>query len=61
MLLGALAGAEMAMADAGIDVVPGSGVAAAQDYWRGAPGARRAQGACSATASAARAASPVAA
>jgi alanine-glyoxylate transaminase / serine-glyoxylate transaminase / serine-pyruvate transaminase len=34
MLLGALAGAEMAMADVGIDVVPGSGVAAAQEYWR---------------------------
>jgi alanine-glyoxylate transaminase/serine-glyoxylate transaminase/serine-pyruvate transaminase len=36
MLLGALAGAEMAMADAGIDVMPGSGVAAAQSHWRGA-------------------------
>jgi len=36
MLLGALAGAEMAMADVGIDVVPGSGVAAAQGYWRAA-------------------------
>jgi alanine-glyoxylate transaminase/serine-glyoxylate transaminase/serine-pyruvate transaminase len=36
MLCGALAGAEMAMADAGIDVVPGSGVGAAQDCWRGA-------------------------
>jgi alanine-glyoxylate transaminase / serine-glyoxylate transaminase / serine-pyruvate transaminase len=35
MLLGALAGVEMAMADAGIDVVPGSGVAAAQYEWRG--------------------------
>lgn len=35
MLLGALSGAEMAMADAGIAVVPGSGVAAAQSCWRG--------------------------
>jgi alanine-glyoxylate transaminase/serine-glyoxylate transaminase/serine-pyruvate transaminase len=36
MLCGALAGAEMAMADAGIDVAPGSGVGAAQGCWRGA-------------------------
>ena len=34
MLLGALAGAEMAMADVGIEIEPGSGVAAAQRYWR---------------------------
>ena len=34
MLLGALAGAEMAMADVGIAVVPGSGVGAAQEFWR---------------------------
>jgi len=34
MLLGALGGAEMAMADVGIAVAPGSGVAAAQAYWR---------------------------
>jgi alanine-glyoxylate transaminase / serine-glyoxylate transaminase / serine-pyruvate transaminase len=34
MLLGALAGAEMAMRDVGIEVEPGSGVAAAQEYWR---------------------------
>jgi alanine-glyoxylate transaminase/serine-glyoxylate transaminase/serine-pyruvate transaminase len=34
MLLGALGGAEMAMADVGIAVAPGSGVAAAQSYWR---------------------------
>jgi alanine-glyoxylate transaminase/serine-glyoxylate transaminase/serine-pyruvate transaminase len=34
MLLGALGGAEMAMADVGIPVAPGSGVAAAQSYWR---------------------------
>jgi alanine-glyoxylate transaminase/serine-glyoxylate transaminase/serine-pyruvate transaminase len=35
MLLTALAGAEMAMRDCGVDVVPGSGVAAAQEYYRG--------------------------
>ena len=34
MLLGAIAGAEMAMRDVGIKVTPGSGVAAAQEYWR---------------------------
>jgi alanine-glyoxylate transaminase/serine-glyoxylate transaminase/serine-pyruvate transaminase len=34
MLMGAIAGAEMAMLDAGVDVRPGSGVAAASDYWR---------------------------
>ena len=34
MLLGALAGVEMAMRDAGIEVTPGSGVAAAAEYWR---------------------------
>jgi len=34
MVLSALSGAEMAMRDAGIDVVPGSGVAAAQEYLR---------------------------
>ena len=34
MLLGALAGAEMAMLDVGIKVEPGSGVGAAQNYWR---------------------------
>jgi alanine-glyoxylate transaminase / serine-glyoxylate transaminase / serine-pyruvate transaminase len=33
MLLGALAGAEMAMRDVGIKVTPGSGVAAAEEYW----------------------------
>lgn len=43
MLLGAIAGAEMAMRDVGVDVEPGSGVAAAQEYWRetAAPLARR--------------------
>jgi alanine-glyoxylate transaminase/serine-glyoxylate transaminase/serine-pyruvate transaminase len=35
MLCGALAGAEMAMADAGIEIEPGSGVGAAQSCWRG--------------------------
>jgi alanine-glyoxylate transaminase/serine-glyoxylate transaminase/serine-pyruvate transaminase len=34
MLLGALAGAEMAMLDVGIKIEPGSGVGAAQSYWR---------------------------
>jgi alanine-glyoxylate transaminase/serine-glyoxylate transaminase/serine-pyruvate transaminase len=34
MLLGGLAGAEMAMLDVGIKLEPGSGVAAAQNYWR---------------------------
>jgi alanine-glyoxylate transaminase / serine-glyoxylate transaminase / serine-pyruvate transaminase len=34
MLLGAIAGAEMAMLDVGIKIEPGSGVAAAQNYWR---------------------------
>jgi alanine-glyoxylate transaminase / serine-glyoxylate transaminase / serine-pyruvate transaminase len=34
MLLGAIAGSEMAMMDLGIKIEPGSGVAAAQTYWR---------------------------
>jgi alanine-glyoxylate transaminase / serine-glyoxylate transaminase / serine-pyruvate transaminase len=34
MLLGAIAGAEMAMLDLGVKVEPGSGVAAAGRYWR---------------------------
>ncbi len=34
MLMGAIAGAEMAMLDVGIEVAPGSGVAAASNYWR---------------------------
>lgn len=34
MLLGALAGVEMAMRDAGVAVAAGSGVAAAEEYWR---------------------------
>jgi alanine-glyoxylate transaminase/serine-glyoxylate transaminase/serine-pyruvate transaminase len=37
MCLGALSGAEMAMRDAGIPVQPGSGVAAAQEYYRENP------------------------
>jgi len=35
MLLGAIAGTEMAMRDVGIQVTPGSGVAAAAEYYRG--------------------------
>ncbi len=34
MLLGAIAGSEMAMLDVGLKLEPGSGVAAAQNYWR---------------------------
>ncbi|SNB76823.1 serine-glyoxylate aminotransferase apoenzyme [Arboricoccus pini] len=34
MCLGAIAGTEMAMRDIGIDVVPGSGTAAASEYYR---------------------------
>ncbi len=34
MLMGAIAGAEMAMQDVGIHVTAGSGVAAASQYWR---------------------------
>jgi alanine-glyoxylate transaminase/serine-glyoxylate transaminase/serine-pyruvate transaminase len=34
MLLGAIAGAEMAMLDVGVRIEPGSGVAAAQRFWR---------------------------
>jgi alanine-glyoxylate transaminase/serine-glyoxylate transaminase/serine-pyruvate transaminase len=34
MLMAAIAGAEMAMLDVGIEVTPGSGVAAASAYWR---------------------------
>jgi alanine-glyoxylate transaminase/serine-glyoxylate transaminase/serine-pyruvate transaminase len=34
MVMGALAGAEMAMIDCGVAVEPGSGVAAAANYWR---------------------------
>jgi alanine-glyoxylate transaminase/serine-glyoxylate transaminase/serine-pyruvate transaminase len=34
MLMGAIAGVEMAMLDVGVDVRPGSGVAAASNYWR---------------------------
>ena len=36
MLCGALAGVEMAMNDAGLDVSPGVGVGAAQSFWRNA-------------------------
>ena len=34
MLLGGIAGAEMAMRDVGMKITPGSGVAAAEEYWR---------------------------
>jgi len=34
MLIGAIGGAELAMLDVGIRIDPGSGVAAAQKYWR---------------------------
>jgi alanine-glyoxylate transaminase/serine-glyoxylate transaminase/serine-pyruvate transaminase len=34
MLLGGIAGAEMAMRDVGIKLQPGSGVGAAEEYWR---------------------------
>ena len=34
MLMAAIAGAEMAMLDVGIELTPGSGVAAACEYWR---------------------------
>lgn len=34
MLVSGIAGAEMAMRDVGIDITPGSGVAAATEYWR---------------------------
>lgn len=34
MLASAITGAEMAMLDAGIKVTPGSGIAAASEYWR---------------------------
>ena len=34
MLLGGIAGSEMAMLDVGVKIEPGSGVAAAQSYWR---------------------------
>jgi alanine-glyoxylate transaminase/serine-glyoxylate transaminase/serine-pyruvate transaminase len=34
MLASAITGAEMSMRDTGIDVKPGSGIAAASEYWR---------------------------
>ena len=34
MCLGAISGAEMAMRDVGIDIKPGSGIAAAEEYYR---------------------------
>jgi alanine-glyoxylate transaminase/serine-glyoxylate transaminase/serine-pyruvate transaminase len=41
MLLGALAGVEMAMLDVGINIESGSGVAAAQAFWRSQAAAAR--------------------
>ena len=41
MLLGAISGAEMSMRDVGIEVEPGSGVAAAQEYFRNVGGAEQ--------------------
>jgi alanine-glyoxylate transaminase/serine-glyoxylate transaminase/serine-pyruvate transaminase len=41
MLLGAIAGAEMAMRDVGIEVVPGSGVAAAEEQFRSGQAAKQ--------------------
>ncbi len=40
MLLGGIAGAEMSMRDAGIEIELGSGVAAAQAHFRGAAQAK---------------------
>lgn len=40
MLLGGIAGAEMAMRDVGTDIVPGSGVAAAEEQFRSSQGAK---------------------
>ncbi len=40
MLLGGIAGAEMAMRDVGIEIVPGSGVAAAEEQFRSAQAAK---------------------
>jgi alanine-glyoxylate transaminase / serine-glyoxylate transaminase / serine-pyruvate transaminase len=42
MLLGAIAGAEMALLDVGVKLEPGSGAAAAQNYWRAHSPARTA-------------------
>jgi alanine-glyoxylate transaminase/serine-glyoxylate transaminase/serine-pyruvate transaminase len=67
MLVGAIGGAEMAMRDVGIKITPGSGVAAAEEYWRStatpldkrdlpsrAPDAQQAESAPRAAAAAAR-------
>ncbi len=54
MLLGALSGAEMAMRDAGMKIEPGSGAAAAQEYWHShSPVAGAATGAAGVAAAAA--------
>jgi alanine-glyoxylate transaminase/serine-glyoxylate transaminase/serine-pyruvate transaminase len=67
MLVGAIGGAEMAMRDVGMKITPGSGVAAAEEYWRStatpldkrdlpsrAPDAQQAESAPRAAAAAAR-------
>ncbi len=51
MLLSAIAGAEMAMRDVGMDIVAGSGVAAAEEYYRTTPRASDAPAAEATTAS----------
>jgi alanine-glyoxylate transaminase/serine-glyoxylate transaminase/serine-pyruvate transaminase len=50
MLLGALAGAEMALLDVGVKLEPGSGAAAAQTYWRSHSPASSAQNSAAAQA-----------
>lgn len=45
MLLGAIAGAEMAMRDVGLEITPGAGVAAAAEYYRGSAAPLPARGA----------------
>jgi alanine-glyoxylate transaminase/serine-glyoxylate transaminase/serine-pyruvate transaminase len=45
MTLGAIGGAEMAMLDVGVKIEPGSGVAAAQKFWRSNAGVSKAAGA----------------
>ena len=49
MLLGALGGAEMAMRDVGMAVVPGSGVGAAEEFWRAASASQSAEPAAAGT------------
>jgi alanine-glyoxylate transaminase/serine-glyoxylate transaminase/serine-pyruvate transaminase len=49
MLLGGIAGAEMAMLDLGVKIEPGSGVAAAQNFWRAHAPAAGVKGSSAAT------------